>query len=132
MVFSSPGSMAGTTSDCASSLAQSPWTRTSETIRHDLCAMPMYSALDRLAERRNPLDVVEIVDPLQHHALHTSSFQLTELRRDLLSRADNLALGAKLVGALARQSLGKLVLISTENDPRHQRAAEFFRRPSLL
>src|ERR671913_591205 len=111
MVFSSLGSMAGTISDCASSLAQSPWTRTSETSRHDLCAMPRYSALDRLTERLDPLDVVEIVHPLQHHALHTSSFQLTELRRDLLSRADDLTLGAKLVGALARQTLGKLIVI---------------------
>src|SRR4051812_15477832 len=124
--------MAGTTSDCASSLVRSRWARTSETIPQDPCPVPWCSALDRLTERRDPLDVVEIVDPLQHHALHPSGLQLTQLCWDLFGSADDLALGAKLVSALAPQALGKLVVIFTENDPRHQRAANFARRPSFL
>src|SRR5215208_6257468 len=91
--------------------------------RHDRRSMPQSSILDRAAERRDSIDIVEIVDPLQHHALHTGSFQLSELRRNLFGGADDLAFAPELVGALARQALGKLVVVLAEDHPRHQGAA---------
>jgi 5-formyltetrahydrofolate cyclo-ligase len=90
------------------------------------------TAPEGLAECCDPLDIVEIVDPLQHHALHAGGLQLAELCRNLFGGAYDLALRTKLVGALAPQALGKLLIIATKNNPRHQRAADIARRPSLL
>src|SRR5918997_1027770 len=117
MACSSPGSTGGITSDCASSLARSRTMRLGEPPRrrHDTWSVPTCSVPHRPTERRDSLEIVEIVDPLQHHALHSGSLQLAELRRDLSGGTDDSTFAPKLVSALARQSLAKLVIVLAED-----------------
>src|SRR3954453_2625198 len=82
------------------------------------------------AERLDRLDVVEIVDPLQHDALPTCSLQLAQLCRDLSGSTDYLTFAPQIVSALAREALGKLVIVFAEDDSRHQRAANLARLTS--
>src|SRR5688500_4576626 len=86
----------------------------------------------RPAELRYAVDIVEIVEPLQHDTLHAGGFEFAQLCRNLLGSTDDLTLGPKLVGALAGQALGKLVIVFAEDDPRHQRPANLAGLPSLL
>src|SRR5687767_9135430 len=86
----------------------------------------------RPAELRYAVDIVEIVEPLQHDTLHAGGFEFAQLCRNLLGSTDDLTLGPKLVSALPGQALGNLIIVLAEDDPRHQCPANFAGLPPLL